>query len=85
VIGFNFQTTTGVYVSVRHVYVAQLKGTLFGPRLVKFGQAEIRPPAQSAETAKAQDEAKVEAIKRVFQENNIAAKKVITALPGKDV
>jgi len=85
VIGFNFQTTTGVYIGVRHVYVAQLKGTLFGPRLVKFGQAEIQASAQSAETAGAGDEAKVEAIKRVLRENNIAAKKVITALPGKDV
>lgn len=84
-ISFNLQTTTGVYVGVRHVYVAQLKGTLFGPRLVKFGQVEIQAPAQSTGTAKEQGEAKAEAIKRAFRENNITAKKVITALPGKEV
>lgn len=81
--GLNFQTTTGVYIGARYVYVAQLKGGLFGARLLKFGQAEIEV-ASSADKAQA-DEAKIGAIKKVFRENKINAKKVFTALSGKDV
>lgn len=82
-ISFNLQTTAGIYVGSREVYIAQVKGTLFGPRLVKFGKTEIQLPDQSDETA--QRQAIIQAIKRAVRENNITAKQVFTALPGKDV
>ena len=84
-INVKFQTSTGIYVGTRNVYVAQLKGTLFGIQLVKFGKTEIQAPTQTGEPAKQQTQAIVEAIRRVLRENNITAKKVTTALPGKDV
>jgi len=85
VINFNFQTITGFYVGAREVYIAQVKGTLLGLRLVKFGKADIQASAQTAELTKARASAIVQAIKRVVQENNITDRKVISALPGKDV
>lgn len=80
---FSLQTTTGIYVGAKNVYVAQLKRTLLGPQLVKFGQVEIQAQADLDESAKRQ--AIVQALRRAVQENNISAKKVVTALPGKDV
>jgi len=83
VINLNLQTTTGVYVGARNVYIAQVQGTFFGPRLLKFGQTEIQAQEGADQTTK--DKAIVQAIKKVLDEQNISAKKVVTALPGKDV
>lgn len=83
---------TGLYIGAKYVYVAQVKKTLFGLQLAKLGQKEIQvsvpqPPGgvESAEFVKAQNQAKVEAIKNVLRENNITSQNVFTALPGKDV
>lgn len=84
-INVKFQSSTGIYVGARNVYVAQLKGTLFGIRLVAFGKTEIQAQAQTSGPDKQQTEAIVQAIKRVLRENNITTNKVTTALPGKDV
>ena len=62
-INLKFQTSTGIYVGARNVYVAQLKGTLLGIQLVKFGKTEIQAPTQTGEPAKQQTQAIVEAIK----------------------
>ncbi len=82
-LNFNLQSTTGIYVGSREVYIAQVKGTLFGPRLIKFGKAEIQLSDQSDEAA--QRQAILQAIKRVVRENNVTTRQVFTALPGKDV
>ncbi|MBL7085391.1 MAG: pilus assembly protein PilM [Candidatus Omnitrophica bacterium] len=84
-INFNLslQPITSIYVAAREVYLAQVKGVLLGPRLVKFGKTEIQVQAQADESAKRQ--AIVQALRRVVQENNIKTKNVVTALPGKDV
>lgn len=86
-INFNLRTTTGIYVGTRNVYIAQLKGTLFGLRLVKFARTEIQPQSQTrpADLSKEKTTALVKAIKKVIRENNLKAKKVITALPGQEV
>ena len=84
-IKLSLQTTTGIYVGTRNVYIAQLKGTLFGRRLVKFGQAEIQGPGQTDGSSKQRIQAIAQAIKRVVRENNIATNKVFTAVAGKDV
>ena len=81
-INLKLQTTTGLYVGARAVYVAQLARTFTGPRLLKFGKTEIQAQAQADESTKKQ--AKISAVRRVLQENNITVKNVVTALPGKD-
>jgi len=82
---FKLRTATGIYVGTRHVYVAQLKGTLFGAHLVKCGRTEIQPSNAAGPPGKYQTPTLVEAIKKVLRENNITSKRVITALPGKDI
>lgn len=82
-LNFNFRTATGIYIGTRGVYIAQLKGALFGVRLIKFGRAEIQVQEQADEADK--QKAKVAAIKRAIRENNITVKKVVVGLSGKDV
>lgn len=82
-ISLNPQAITGIYVGARNIYVAQLKGGLFGVRLVKFAQTEIQAQAQAEESVKKQ--AIVQALRRAIQENNISTRRVVSALPGKDV
>ncbi|MFC1699033.1 pilus assembly protein PilM [Candidatus Omnitrophota bacterium] len=86
-IGIKLQPTTSLYIGTKNVYVAQIKGTLLGAQLDKFGQVQIPAPAsaQKPESAQQRSEVLVEAIGKVMRENNITSKKVVTALPGKDV
>ena len=82
-INLNLGATTGVYIGAKNVYIAQLKGTFFGARLVKFGKTEIQLPPQADESTTRQ--AAVQALRKALRENNITSKKVFAALPGKDV
>jgi Tfp pilus assembly protein PilN len=86
-INVSFQTNTSIYVGAREVYVAQVRGTILGPRLIKFGRAKIQVSTQTKETAARpqQEQAVITAIKKVLEENHISARKVNTALAGKDV
>lgn len=84
-INLNLQSTTGIYIKTKDVYIAQVKGTFFGPKLVKFGKTEIETGGQTDRPPSQQDEAIAAAIRKVIQENNITTNKVVTALAGKDV
>lgn len=86
-INFDFRTTTGVYVGARNVYIAQVKGTLFGLRLVKFARTEFSTQSQTrlGELSKEKTAALVKAIKKLIRENNLKVKRVVTALPGQEV
>jgi Tfp pilus assembly PilM family ATPase len=71
-------------VGTRNVYIAQLRKTIFGIRLLKFARAGIQTQNRPGEEMpKTQQIAQT--IKRLMRENNIAAKKVFTAIAGRDV
>jgi len=96
---------TGLYVGQNTVDLVVLKGTLKGPKLVKFGQTYILPkdrdrgeiiPAPSDDAAstedtpqkkverKTRDDYIVEAIQRVFKENNVKPGDVIGAISSEE-
>ena len=97
----------GLYVSNDTVDLVVLKGTLKGPKLVKFGQTSIYPKKQEAQAAvveshddaaaplaskiskektgeKTRDDYVVEAIQRVFRENNVKPGNVVTAISSEE-
>lgn len=93
----------GLHVGNDTVDLVVLKGTLQGPRLVKFGQTYIYPkkeaqqilpePTDAAaaetsapkqETKKTRDEYIIEAIKRVFKENNVKPGNVVSAISSEE-
>jgi len=82
-LNLNLQTTTGIYVGAKNVYVAQVKGVLFGAQLLKFARVEIQAASHSDDASRRQ--ATVQAITRALQENRISAKEVVAAIAGKDV
>ena len=82
-LNLSLQTTTGIYVGAKDVYVAQVKGVVFGAQLLKFGRVEIQAPEHSDDAA--QKQATVQAITRALQENRISAKEVVAAIAGKEV
>lgn len=100
---FGAKKVVGLYVSQETVDLVVMKGTLSGPKLVKFGQTYIYPknaghdhilPEQTAaqnlntdntdNLKKTKEEYIVEAIKRVFMENNVKPGNVITAISSED-
>jgi len=97
----------GLYVSNDTVDLVVLKGTLKGPKLVKFGQTSIYPKKQEAQAAvveshddaaaplaskiskektgeKTRDDYVVEAIQRVFRDNNVKPGNVVTAISSEE-
>ena len=85
---------------------AVVKGTLSGPKLIKFGQTSILPEEGSSENIateksenafgvassqqpeikkKSRDDYMVEAIQRLFRENDIKPVNVVSAIPSEDV
>ena len=102
---FNTKKVTGLYVGQNTVDLVVIKGTLKGPRLVKFGQTyihlkekdkeEILPepldgasagesmPQKKVES-KTRDDYIVEAIQRVFKENNVKPGNVVTAISSEE-
>ena len=96
----------GLYVSNDTVDLVVLKGTLKGPRLVKFGQTSIYPKKQETQAAvvepqdgavllagsasqqktekKTKEDYIVEAIQRVFRENNVKPGNVVTAISSEE-
>ncbi len=82
-IDFNLKTTTGIYIGARHVYIAQLKGTIVGTYLSKFSRTEIQNAGQADESAVKESTAL--ALRRALQGYKISPKHLYTAFPGKDV
>lgn len=95
----------GLYVGSHTVDLVILKGTLKGPKLVKFVQTPIYPkqneneevaPESSDETSldqampqnksenKTKDDYIVEAIQRVFEENNIKPVNIVSAISSEE-
>lgn len=93
----------GLYIGNDTVDIVVLKGTLKGPRLVKFGQTYIYPkeeaqqivpesadgaPAEASapetQARKTKDEYIIEAIQRVFKENNIKPGNVVSAISSEE-
>lgn len=100
---FNRKKVTGLYISHNTVDLVVLRGTLKGPKLVKFGQTYIYPKekkeevmseslnaAATAETArkepakKTRDDYIVEAIKRVFKDNDVRPGNVACAISSEE-
>ena len=98
--------TIGLYVGHNTIDVAVVKGTLSGPKLIKFGQTSILPEEGSSENIateksenafgvassqqpeikkKSRDDYMVEAIQRLFRENDIKPVNVVSAIPSEDV
>jgi len=93
----------GLYIGRDTIDLVVLKGTLKGPRLVKFGQTYIYPkeakeeitpeaganslgetdPQKNAEK-KTKDEYIIEAIQRVFKENNVKPGNVVSAISSEE-
>lgn len=102
---FSGKKVVGLYIAHNTVDLVVLKGTLKGPKLIKFGQTYIYPKekdgeeiilesgsAQAGENAppkhaekKTRDDYIVEAIQRVFRENNVKPGDVVSAIPSEDV
>lgn len=102
----NRKIVTGLYISRDTVDLVVLKGTLKGPRLVKFGQTYIYPKddssreeiivsagspdvppenvAQKETIKKTKDDYIVEAIQRVFKENNLKMGPVVCAISSEE-
>lgn len=99
------ETVTGLYISRDTVDLVVLKGTLKGPKLVKFGQTYIYPKnhvkeeiiapaglsgvlpenvAQKESVKKTKDDYIVEAIQRVFKENNLKTGNAVCAISSED-
>ncbi|MBU1006288.1 MAG: pilus assembly protein PilM [Candidatus Omnitrophica bacterium] len=97
--------TTGLHIGHDTVDLVVLRGTLRGPKLVKFGQTYIYPKEKHDEIIpessgtglsqtddslkkdpkKTRDDYIVEAIKRVFSENNVKPGNVISSIPSEEV
>lgn len=67
--------TVGVYIGQNKLSVAQIKGTMRGPKVVRFGQANI--------DIKKKDKV-AEAISKVLKEADIQAEEIFIALPSKE-
>lgn len=94
----NMKKVVGLYVGQDTVDLVVLKSGLGGPRLVKFGQAYIYPKeaqkqevlpegqtsAGASEKVKTKEEYIIEAIKRVFRENNVKPGNVVTAISSEE-
>ena len=96
----NAKKVVGLYVSQDTVDLVMLKSGLGGPKLVKFGQTYIYPKDKQREEVmldsadpsrvgapakiKTREEYTIEAIRRVFKENNIKPGNVITAIPSEE-
>ncbi|NQV03866.1 MAG: pilus assembly protein PilM [Candidatus Omnitrophica bacterium] len=95
---------TGLYIGHETVDLVVLKGTLSGPKLVKFGQTYIYPKekqeeillditdasldpidSQTKKPKNSRDEYIVEAIKRVFNENDVKPGSVVSAISSEEV
>ena len=103
----NRKTVTGLYIGHDTVDMVVLRGSLKGPKLVKFGQTYIYPKdkiaekemiaskrssgvpeenvAQKETVKKTRDDYIVEAIQRVFKENNLKPGNVVCAISSEDV
>ncbi|MFA4991823.1 MAG: pilus assembly protein PilM [Candidatus Omnitrophota bacterium] len=82
----------GLYVGQDTVDLAVLKSSFAGPKLIKFGQTHIYPketekPGLDTQPAqvKTRDEYVLEAVKRVFRENNVKPGNVVTAISSEEV
>ncbi|MBU1852480.1 MAG: pilus assembly protein PilM [Candidatus Omnitrophica bacterium] len=103
---FGGKKVVGLYVSRETVDLVVLKGTLKGPKLIKFGQTYIYPNRDSKEEIilesvgktsvsgempkkkvepKTKDDYIVEAIRRVFKENDVKPDNVVCAVASDDV
>ena len=96
----NAKKVVGLYVSQDTVDLVMLKSGLGGPKLVKFGQTYIYPKDKQREEVmldsadpsrveapakiKTKEEYTIEAIRRVFKENNIKPGNVVTAIPSEE-
>ena len=97
---FNPKKVVGLYISQETVDLVVLKSSLKGPQLVKFGQTYIYPkeerqeiiagsiedkePSELNQSKKTNRDYLIEAIKRVFKENNVKPGNVATAIPSED-
>jgi len=82
----NTKTFTGLYIGDDSVECAVLKGTLKGPKLIKFGRVAIYPENISDnDKEKAKDHYIVDAIRKVLKENDIKPINVVFAIPSEDV
>lgn len=102
---FSGKKVLGLYIGPRTVDLVVLKGTLKGPKLVKFVQTPIYPkqnekeevvPESSSEASldrailqnksenKTKDDYIVEAIQRVFKENNIKPINIVSAISSEE-
>jgi len=102
---FSGKKVLGLYIGPRTVDLVVLKGTLKGPKLVKFVQTPIYPKQnkkeevvpESSEGAsadqampqnksenKTKDDYIVEAIQRVFKENNIKPINIVSAISSEE-
>jgi len=102
---FSGKKTVGLYVGQETVDLVVCKGTLQGPRLVKFGQTYIYPKDTNKEeiipdatgdaladenkaskdaVKKTRDDYIVDAIQRVFKENNVKPGSVVTAISSEE-
>jgi len=80
------KTVTGLYIGDNSVECAVLKGTLKAPKLIKFGRTHIYPeggPEKDKEKT-SKDHYIVDAVRRVFKENNIKPLNVVFGLSSGD-
>ncbi|NQV04380.1 MAG: hypothetical protein HQ532_02680, partial [Candidatus Omnitrophica bacterium] len=83
---FNKKKITGLYIGDNTVEFALLKRTVKGPELIKCGQTYIYPEGASEKDMEEEtkDDHIIEAIKRLFKENNLRPLNVVFGLPDKE-
>ena len=83
----NTKTITGLYIGENSVEFAVLSGTLKGPKLVKSGKTYIYPEnaTEKDKEQTSRDHYIVDAMRRLFKENNIKPLNVVFGISGRDV
>ncbi len=76
---------TALYIGEESVEFAVFKWTLKGPKLVKSGKTYIYPEGAKDIEDEARDEYILEAMKRLFKENDINPLRLVLGLPSREV